>query len=99
MVACLGCAGVSPEEHVGSPGNGRVVYGNKEFLINCVNYLLDDDGFINIRSKSVSIPLLDVEKVVQSKTKWQLITIGLPVVLVIAGGVIRGYFRKRRFVT
>lgn len=72
-------------------------YGNKEFLINCVNYLLDDDGFINIRSKTVNIPLLDPEKIVAHKTKWQLLTIGLPVVLIIIGGVLAGYLRKRRF--
>ena len=72
-------------------------YGNKEFLTNCVNYLLDDDGLINIRSKNVSIPLLDPKKVIESKTKWQLLTIGLPVVLVIISGLFRGYVRKRRF--
>lgn len=72
-------------------------YGNKEFLTNCVNYLLDDDGFINIRSKTVNIPLLDAEKIVARKTKWQLLTIGLPVVLVIVGGIVLGYLRKRRF--
>lgn len=72
-------------------------YGNKEFLVNCVNYLLDDDGFINIRGKNVSIPLLDVEKVAQQKTKWQLITIGLPIVLVILGGLAQAYLRKRKF--
>ena len=72
-------------------------YGNKEFLTNCVNYLLDDNGFINIRNKNVSIPLFDVEKVAQERTKWQLITIGLPVILVIIGGFVQAYLRKRKF--
>ena len=72
-------------------------YGNKEFLVNCINYLLDDDGFINIRNKNVSIPLLDVEKVAQYKTKWQLIAIGIPVILVLLGGYVQAYLRKRKF--
>ena len=72
-------------------------YGNKEFLTNCINYLLEDDEFINIRGKNVSIPLLDVEKVAQQKTKWQLITIGLPIILVILGGLAQAYLRKRKF--
>jgi len=72
-------------------------YGNKEFLVNCVNYLLDDEGFINIRSKKVAIPLLDVEKIAQRKTKWQFITIGLPIILVVIGGLIHTYLRKRKF--
>lgn len=72
-------------------------YGNKEFLTNCVNYLLDDDGFINIRNKKVAIPLLDVEKIAAKKTFWQLITIGLPMFLTVITGVLQYYFRKRKF--
>ncbi len=72
-------------------------YGNKEFLVNCVNYLLDDDGFINIRNKNVAIPLLDVEKIAQRKTKWQLITIGLPIILVVLGGLVHTLFRRRKY--
>jgi len=72
-------------------------YGNKEFLTNCVNHLLDDTGFINIRSKNVSIPLLDVERVAQDRTKWQGITLGLPIILVIIGALVQTYLRKRKF--
>ena len=56
-------------------------YGNKEFLLNSVNYLLDDNGLINIRSKEISIPFLDQEKVIAKKSIWQLINIGLPLLL------------------
>ncbi|MGD1947900.1 MAG: gliding motility-associated ABC transporter substrate-binding protein GldG [Croceivirga sp.] len=72
-------------------------YGNKEFLVNCVNYLLDDNGFINIRSKTVRIPLLDAKKIVANKSLWQGLTIGLPVVLVILIGIVLRYLRKRKF--
>jgi ABC-type uncharacterized transport system involved in gliding motility auxiliary subunit len=41
------------------------VYDNKDFMLNCVNYLLDDTGLINIRSKDLDLPLLDKEKVLQ----------------------------------
>src|SRR5690606_14583666 len=41
----------------------NTLYGNKEFLINAVNYLLDDNGLINLRTKEVKLPLLDKEKV------------------------------------
>ena len=39
------------------------LFGNKEFLLNAVNYLLDDNGLINIRSKEVSVAFLDVQKI------------------------------------
>ncbi|MDC6364437.1 MULTISPECIES: gliding motility-associated ABC transporter substrate-binding protein GldG [Flavobacteriaceae] len=72
-------------------------YGNKEFLVNCINYLLDNTGLINIRNKEVSIPLLDVKKVVEQKTKWQVINIGVPVLLSLILGVIFSYYRKQKF--
>ncbi|MEM8927813.1 MAG: gliding motility-associated ABC transporter substrate-binding protein GldG [Bacteroidota bacterium] len=72
-------------------------YGNKEFLVNCINYLLDDGGFINVRGKNVSIPVLDVEKVAGHKTKWRLLTIGMPLFLVLLAGGLQTYWRKRKF--
>ncbi|MHA7829972.1 MAG: gliding motility-associated ABC transporter substrate-binding protein GldG [Flagellimonas sp.] len=72
-------------------------YGNKEFLVNSTNYLLDNTGLINIRNKKVSIPLLDVKKIAEQKTKWQLVNIGLPVVLTLMFGLFFGYYRKRKF--
>jgi len=72
-------------------------YGNKEFLVNSTNYMLDNTGLINIRNKKVAIPLLDVKKIAAQKTKWQLVNIGLPVVLTLLFGVFFGYYRKRKF--
>ncbi|MBW8243327.1 gliding motility-associated ABC transporter substrate-binding protein GldG [Muricauda oceani] len=72
-------------------------YGNKEFLVNSTNYLLDNTGLINIRNKKVSIPLLDVKKIAEQKTKWQLVNIGLPVVLTLLFGLFFSYYRKRKF--
>jgi len=74
-------------------------YGNKEFLVNSINYLLDDAGLINIRNKKVKIALLDPEKIAEQKTKWQLINVGIPVVLVLFFGFVFNYFRKRKFGT
>ncbi|WP_343486584.1 gliding motility-associated ABC transporter substrate-binding protein GldG [Allomuricauda sp. d1] len=72
-------------------------YGNKEFLMNSINYMLDDSGLINIRGKVVSIPLLDVQKIASQKTKWQLINVGLPVLLTLLFGLLFAYLRKRKF--
>jgi gliding-associated putative ABC transporter substrate-binding component GldG len=72
-------------------------YGNKEFLINSINYLLDDTGLINIRNKKVAIPILDVQKVIDEKSKWQLVNIGAPVVLVLLLSICFNYYRKNKF--
>lgn len=73
------------------------LYGNKEFLLNCVNYLLDENGLINIRSKEVTLPILDKEKVYANYTNSQIITVGLPLVLLIVFGFIFTYLRKRKY--
>lgn len=72
-------------------------YGNKEFLVNSTNYLLDNTGLINIRNKKVAIPLLDVKKIAEQKIKWQMINIGLPVLLTLVFGLFFGFYRKRKF--
>lgn len=72
-------------------------FGNKEFLENAVNYLLNDDGLINIRTKEVAIAFLDSQKVSAEKTKWQLITIALPLILLAIFGFGFHYLRKRKY--
>ena len=73
------------------------LYGNKEFLLNCVNYLLDEKGLINIRSKEVALPILDKEKVYASYTSSQIITVGLPLVVLLVFGLLFTYLRKRKY--
>lgn len=73
------------------------LYGNKEFLLNAVNYLLDDDGLINIRSKEITVAFLDQEKITKQKTTWQLINIALPLVLLGLFGFGFNYFRKKKY--
>lgn len=73
------------------------LYDNKDFLINCVNYLLDDTGLINIRSKDLDLPLLDKEKVYENYTRTQILTIGLPILILVLFGVAFTFLRKRKY--
>lgn len=73
------------------------VYGNKEFLLNAMNYLLDDSGLINIRNKEVKLAFLDKEKVEKDYTYIQLLTIGLPILLLFLFAVLFAYLRKRKY--
>lgn len=72
-------------------------FGNKEFLLNTINYLLDDTGLINIRAKEINLAYLDTEKVKDTKAKWQLINIALPLVLLAVFGFVFNYFRKKKY--
>jgi len=73
------------------------LYANKEFMMNCVNYLLDDNGLINIRSKEVDLPILDKEKVYANYTYSQIITVAVPIVILLLFGVVFTILRKRKY--
>lgn len=72
-------------------------YGNKEFFLNAVNYMLDDSGLINIRTKKIAVPFLDPQKTGADRTQWQVINILLPLGLLALFGILYNYFRKRKY--
>ncbi len=78
------------------PRSGNL-YDNKDFMINCVNYVLDDNGLINIRGKDLDLALLDKEKVYENYTAIQFITIGLPLVFLVLFGIVFSYLRKKKY--
>ncbi|MFN3969398.1 gliding motility-associated ABC transporter substrate-binding protein GldG [Flavobacterium sp.] len=73
------------------------LYANKEFMMNCVNYLLDDNGLINIRSKEVDLPILDKQKVYENYTYSQVVTVAVPIVILLLFGVAFTLLRKRKY--
>ena len=72
-------------------------FGNKEFLLNTVNYLLDDDGLINIRTKEIAIPFLDPQKTVEKRNLWQGANMLIPLGLLAIFGFIFSYLRRRKY--
>ncbi|KJJ39163.1 gliding motility protein GldG [Aequorivita vladivostokensis] len=72
-------------------------YGNKEFLLNTVNYLLDDSGLINIRTRQIAVPFLDPQKTVEPRSKWQTLNLLLPLGLLALFGIAFNFYRKRRY--
>ncbi len=72
-------------------------FANKDFLLNCLEYLTSNERIIETRNKEIVLRLLDVQKVENEKTKWQAITIALPIILIIIAGVLFQYLRKRKY--
>jgi ABC-2 type transport system permease protein len=73
------------------------MFGNRDFLINCLNYLVDDRGLMELRSREVKLRLLDKMQVKTEKTKWQIINLLGPVLIVNLAGLIYNFFRNRKF--
>ncbi|WP_069658175.1 gliding motility-associated ABC transporter substrate-binding protein GldG [Arcticibacter eurypsychrophilus] len=72
-------------------------FGNKTFFLNAVDYLTDDPAIIMLRSKEVKMHLLDRARIKEDHTFWQLINIGLPLVLLVITGVSLYFYRKRKY--
>ncbi len=72
-------------------------YGNSEFMLNAVDYLLDDSGLIAIRSRELQIRLLDVSRIKGNKLYWQLLNMFLPIAVILIFGLLYILNRKRRF--
>ncbi|MES2514127.1 MAG: gliding motility-associated ABC transporter substrate-binding protein GldG [Bacteroidota bacterium] len=72
-------------------------FANKTFLLNCMNYLLDDEGLINLRSREVKLRLLDKKKITTQVGKWKLTNVGLPLLIIVCFGLIQYYIRKKKY--
>jgi len=75
----------------------QFTFANKKFLLNCIDYLIDDNGLIEIRSKERTVRLLDPEKSKSEKTYWQWFSMLTPIALMIILGIVNYFIRKRRY--
>ena len=75
----------------------RKMYGNKEFLVNCVNYLCGDEDLIPLRSREVIMRNLDLAKIEREKTAWQIVNVALPIVVIVLFGFLLAVLRKKTF--
>lgn len=72
-------------------------FGNKEFLLNAVNYLTDDDGWMALRSREIKLRLLNKRAVIGQRTFWQVTNVVLPLLALGLFGLIFNFIRKRRY--
>lgn len=83
---------------VGFDINTRRTYqGNREFLLNAINYLCDDEGLMSVRLREIKMRLLDKEKLQGSKTFWKTINTVLPILLIGVFALFAWFLRKRKY--
>jgi len=83
---------------LGFDRNTQQIFANKVFLVNCVNYLLDDEGMLQLRSREVKLRLLDKKKINLQRHKWQLVNVAIPLLIVIVFALAQFYIRRRKYV-
>ncbi len=82
---------------LGYDGFSRQTFGNKKFVLNCIDYLCDDSGILELRNRKIALRLLNKDKVKEERTQWQLINIVVPLIVVILFGLVNTAVRKRKY--
>jgi len=72
-------------------------FGNKDFLLNTVDYLLDDVGLIELRNKTLKINVLDKQKVFKERIYWQFFNVIFPMIFLLFFGIIFTFLRRRKY--
>lgn len=72
-------------------------FGNKDFLINAVDYLLDDSGIVQLRNKTLQIKLLDKQKAFKERLFWQFLNVVLPLMILLVFGIVFKILRNRKY--
>jgi ABC-2 type transport system permease protein len=77
----------------------RTTFANKDFLLNALSYLLDENGAILARTKTIALRPLDMPRINKEKNYWQVLNIAGPVILMVLFGMGRLFFRNRKYRT
>ncbi|MBI9033577.1 MAG: gliding motility-associated ABC transporter substrate-binding protein GldG [Bacteroidales bacterium] len=72
-------------------------FGNRDFIVNAVNYLLDETGLMEVRLRDIQIRMLDKTRISEQRLMWQILNSTLPIILLIAFGIIQTRMRKAKY--
>lgn len=77
----------------------KYVYGNRDFVLNAIDYMMDDNSLIDVRAKTITMRVLDRERAGEEKTFWKFLNIGFPLLCIIILGLIQFISRRRKYAT
>lgn len=59
----------------------RQTFGNKDFIVNAMLYLADDDGWMTLRNRTFSIRLLNKQMIGEGTSKWKFLSVAMPLIV------------------
>ncbi|MCC6571719.1 MAG: gliding motility-associated ABC transporter substrate-binding protein GldG, partial [Chitinophagales bacterium] len=71
----------------------RKLFANKDFVLNSIEYMIDENNLIAARNREIKMRLLDKAKVLEQKGWWQAITLGIPLGFT---GIFGIFYNRRR---
>jgi ABC-2 type transport system permease protein len=72
-------------------------FGNKDFIQNAVLYLADNEGWMQLRSRTLKLRLLNKRITNEDRISWQLINVLIPVGFLLIFGIGYQILRKRKY--
>ncbi len=75
----------------------KQTFGNKDFILNAMNYLCDDSGLITVRSRELTLRLLDSTKIENQRLFWQLFNVLLPLILILIFSFVKLRLRSGKY--
>jgi ABC-2 type transport system permease protein len=72
-------------------------FGNKDFIQNAVLYLADDEGWMQLRNRSLQLRLLNKKIINEDRLTWQLVNLLIPIGLLLIFGISYQIIRKRKY--
>jgi len=76
----------------------RETFGNKDFILNAINYLIDENGLISIRNREIKLRLLDKNRMERNMVLIKTLNVIIPILLILLMGLIIQWRRKRKYV-
>ncbi|SDK97870.1 gliding-associated putative ABC transporter substrate-binding component GldG [Catalinimonas alkaloidigena] len=74
-----------------------LTFSNRDFIMNALEYMLDEDGVVLARNKEIALRPLDAPRIEQERVQWQLLNLVAPLALLVLFGVGRYFWRKRKY--
>jgi hypothetical protein len=71
--------------------------GNEDFILNSVEYMMDDTGVMGARSKRIKLRLLDKGRIIKEKTRWRIINILIPLLILALFGIAYSFYRRKKY--
>ena len=77
----------------------RQTFANKDFVLNCIEYLIDPNNLLATRNKEIKVRLLDAQRTKTESTQWKTLNLALPLSLVFIFAITFNYMRRRKWTT
>ena len=91
---------VSPDGRIAPLGLDQIeqyIFANKDFALNCLEYLTDESGLMQARAKVVRLRPLDPRRVSEGRNYWPFFSIIAPLLILLLFGGIYNVIRYRRY--